>query len=357
MAKMTKKDFLKATIKHIDLKKYNVVPMVEAFESMAYASREVARASKIYNMMLADKQCAVILCIAGSLISAGMKKVVVDMIENNMVDAIVSNGANIVDQDFFEGLGFKHYIGCPHNADDNQLRDLGIDRIYDTYIDEDELKVCDETIHKICNSLEPRPYSSREFIWEMGKWLEQKKKGKDSIVYNAYKHGVPIFVPAFSDCSAGFGFVAHQTEHPTAHVSIDSAKDFLELTKIKIHAKETGLMMWSGGVPKNFAQDTVVAAEILGAESPMHKYAVQITVADVRDGALSGSTLKEASSWGKVSTALEQMVYGECTTLIPLIIGYGYHKGGWKKRKATNYVKFLQEEDKKIAALKAKAKK
>ena len=172
--------------------------------------------------------------------------------------------------------------------------------------------------------------------------------------YYAYKHGVPIFVPAFSDCSAGFGFVAHQTEHPAAHVSIDSAKDFLELTKIKIKAGETGLMMWSGGVPKNFAQDTVVAAEILGADIPMHKYAVQITVADVRDGALSGSTLKEASSWGKVSTALEQMVYGECTTLIPLIIGYGYHKGAWKKRKASNYVKFLQDEDAKVAKAKKK---
>ena len=354
MVKLTKKDFLKNTIKHIDMKKYNVVPMVDAFEYMAYSSRDLARASKIYHQMLSDKNCSVILCIAGSLISAGLKKIIVDMIQNKMVDAIVSNGANIVDQDFFEALGYKHYLGTPHNAGDNLLRDLHIDRIYDTYINEDELKVCDETIHQICEELEPRPYSSREFIWEMGKWLEKNKKGKDSVVYNAYKYGVPVFVPAFSDCSAGFGFVAHQTEHPTAHVSIDSAKDFLELTKIKMKAKETGLMMWSGGVPKNFAQDTVVAAEILGADSPMHKYAVQITVADERDGALSGSTLKEASSWGKVSTALEQMVYGECTTLIPLIIGYGYHKGAWKKRKATNYVKFLQDEDKKVAALKAK---
>ena len=197
MAKLTKKDFLKDTVKHIDLKKYNVVAMVEAFGSMAYASREVARASKIYNMMLSDKKCSVILCIAGSLVSAGMKKVVVDMIQNHMVDAIVSNGANIVDQDFFEALGYKHYIGTPYNADDNLLRDLHIDRIYDTYIDEDQLKECDETIYKICNTLEPRPYSSREFIWEMGKWLEKKGKGKDSIVYNAYKYGVPVFVPAF----------------------------------------------------------------------------------------------------------------------------------------------------------------
>ena len=100
-------------------------------------------------------------------------------------------------------------------------------------------------------------------------------------------------------------------------------------------------------MPKNFVQDTVVAAEILGANSPMHKYAVQITVADVRDGALSGSTLKEASSWGKVSTSLEQMVYSEVTLAAPLIIGYGYHKGSWKNRKYSNYAKFLQEDDKK----------
>ncbi len=354
MEKKTQKSFLKETIKHIDIKKHNVVKLVDDMSCMAYTSRDLNRAANIYDTMVKDKNCCVFLCLAGSLVSAGLKKVVVDMIENNMVDAIVSTGANIVDQDFFEALGYKHYKGDQYNADDNLLRDLHIDRIYDTYINEDELKVCDETIKIIADSLEPRPYSSREFILEMGKWLEKKKLGKDSIVYAAYKKGVPIFVPAFSDCSAGFGFVAHQTENPTAHVSIDSAKDFLELTKIKIDSKESGLLMFSGGVPKNFVQDTVVAAEILGAESPMHKYAVQITVADVRDGALSSSTLKEASSWGKVSTALEQMVYSEVTLAAPLIVGYAYHKKGWKNRKARNYAKFLIEEDKKIAALKNK---
>jgi len=354
MAKLKQKDFLKETIKHIDIKKHNVVKLVDDMANMAYSSRDLNRAANIYNSMIKEKDCCIFLTIAGSLVSAGLKKVIVDMIQNNMVDAIISNGANIIDQDFFEALGYKHYKGDQHFADDNLLRDLHIDRIYDTYINEDELKVCDESVHKICNILEPRPYSSREFIYEMGKWLEKNKKGKDSIIYNAYKKGVPIFVPAFSDCSAGFGFVAHQTENPVHHVSIDSAKDFLELTKIKMAAKESGLMMFCGGVPKNFVQDTVVAAEILGADIPMHKYAVQITVADVRDGALSGSTLKEASSWGKVSTSQEQMVYSEATLAIPLIIGYGYHKKSWKNRKAHNYQKFLQEEDRKAKTAKTK---
>lgn len=340
-----KKDFLKETIEHIDIKKYNVVPMVEAMEKMAFSARDLNRAAQIYDMMLKDKDCTVILTLAGSIFSAGLKKVVHDMLENNMIDAIVSTGALIVDQDFFEALGFKHYIGTKW-SDDNQLRELAIDRIYDTYIDEDELRICDETIGKICDSLEPRPYSSREFIWEMGKYLENNggPKVDDSIVYTAYKKNVPIFVPAFSDCSAGFGFVMHQTKNPEKHVSLDSAKDFLELTQIKINSKDSGIFMIGGGVPKNFTQDIVVAADILQENAPMHKYAVQITVADERDGALSGSTLKEASSWGKVETTYEQMVYAEATIAMPLIVGYGYHKASWKSRQPKEHQKlFLKQ--------------
>lgn len=340
-----KKDFLKDTVKHIDIKQHNVVSLVESMEHMAFSARDLNRAARIYDMMLKDTECGVILTLAGSLFSAGLKKVVYDMIMNNMVDAIVSTGAIMIDQDFFEALGFKHYLGTPF-SNDNELRNLAIDRIYDTYIDEDELRICDETCKKICDSLEPRPYSSREFIWEMGKYLENNggPKVDDSVIYAAYKKNVPIFVPAFSDCSAGFGFIVHQTENPLHHVSIDSAKDFLELTKIKINCKETGILMIGGGVPKNFTQDIVVAADILDGKADMHKYAIQVTVADQRDGALSGSTLKEASSWGKVETTYEQMVYSEATIGMPLIAGYTYHKGSWKLRKAKELQKLFISE-------------
>ena len=340
-----KKDFLKDVIKHIDIKKHNVVPMVEAFEHMAFSSRDLFRASKIYDTMLRDKDCTVILTLAGSIFSAGLKKVVYDLVMNNMLDAIVSTGAIMVDQDFFEALGFKHYIGTPF-SDDNLLRDLHIDRIYDTYIDEDELRVCDETCAKIFNNLDPRPYSSRELLWEFGKYLKNNggPKAEDSVIWACYQKNVPIFVPAFSDCSAGFGFIIHQTENPEKQVSIDSAKDFLELTNIKLASKETGIFMIGGGVPKNFTQDIVVAADILKEDAPMHKYAVQITVADVRDGALSSSTLKEASSWGKVSTSSEQMVYSEATIAMPLVAGYAYHKGAWKERKPREFQKMFREE-------------
>ena len=339
----TKEGFLKNTIQHIDIKKYDVVPLVDAMENMAFSARDLNRAANIYEMMLKEKGCGIILTLAGSLFSAGLKKVVYDLVMHNMVDAIVSTGAIIVDQDFFEALGFKHYKGTPF-SDDNELRELHIDRIYDTYIDEDELRICDETCAKIFNSLEPRPYSSREMLWEFGKFLEKNggPKVDDSVIYACFKKNVPIFVPAFSDCSAGFGFVIHQTENPGKHVSIDSAKDFLELTKIKLECKETGIFMIGGGVPKNFTQDIVVAADILTEDAPMHKYAIQITVADERDGALSGSTLKEASSWGKVSMTYEQMVYSEATIAMPLVVGYAYHKGAWKERKAKEFQKIYK---------------
>lgn len=338
---MDKKKLLSKTIEHIDIKSFNPIPLVEAYDGMAFQARNLARAARIYDNMLADTSCAVILCLAGSLVSAGLKRVIYDLVDHNMVDAIVSTGAIIVDQDFFEGLGFKHYVGDP-KSDDDALMNLHIDRIYDTYIDEDELRICDDTIKLIADSLPARPYSSREFIWNMGKYLVDNKKGEGSFVRRAYELGVPIFVPAFSDSSAGFGLVDHQYHAQGATVSIDSAKDFLELTKIKLKAGTTGLLMIGGGVPKNFAQDITVAAEILEGEADMHKYAIQITVADERDGGLSGSTLQEAHSWGKVEQESEQMVYGEATVLMPLVTSYAYHKGSWKKRKANNFNAYLE---------------
>ena len=293
--KYNKKELLKQKIKHIDIKKFDSIPLIESFDDMAFQSRNLARACKIYETMLKDKDCTIILCLAGSLVSAGLKKVIIDLIENNMVDIVVSSGAIVVDQDFFEGLGFNHYRGFI-NADDDKLRELMIDRIYDTFIDEEDLRVCDMTIKKIADSMKPKAYSSREFINEMGKYLEKNGKNHESFVLTAYKKQVPIFCPAFSDSSAGFGLVYHQKEKNN-HISIDSVKDFKELTEMKIRSKETGVIIIGGGVPKNFVQDTVVAADILGVDSPMHKYAIQLTVADERDGALSGSTFKEASSW------------------------------------------------------------
>jgi len=148
--------------------------------------------------------------------------------------------------DFFEALGFKHYQ-AREIPDDRILRDLYIDRIYDTYIDEEELQTTDHTIGEIANSLDAKPISSRAFIKAMGKWLaDGNAKKEGSLIEECYKHGVPIFVPAFADCSAGFGLVKHQVERMKAgkpYLSIDAVADFRELTDIKIKAGKTGLFM------------------------------------------------------------------------------------------------------------------
>jgi deoxyhypusine synthase len=339
---MEKKDLLKEVVEHIDIKSFDSTPIIDAMRKMSFTSRDTASAADILQRMINDRNCSVILTLAGSTSAGGCMQVYVDMVKHNMVDAIVATGASIVDMDFFEALGFKHYKGTPF-IDDTLLRSHYIDRIYDTYIDEEELQHCDMTIGKIADSLEPRPYSSREFIYEMGKYLVEHSVKKDSLVQVCYEHDVPIFCPAFSDSSAGFGLVKHQWDNPGKHLSIDSVKDFLELTQIKMAAKATGLFMIGGGVPKNFVQDTVICAEILGEDVPMHQYAVQITVADARDGACSSSTLKEASSWGKVDTVYEQMVYAEATSVLPLIVSYAYHRGDWKKRQKFRWSKIYQK--------------
>ena len=330
-----KAQLLQNTVEHIDITSFDARPIIDAMRKMSFSSRDTARAADLFSMAIEDAACSPWLILAGSTSAGGCMHVYRDMVKYGMIDAVVATGASIVDMDFFEALGFKHYQAAGA-VDDNVLRENYIDRIYDTYIDEEELQACDHTILEIANRLEPRGYSSREFIWEMGKWLsEGNAKKPGSLIQTAYEEGVPIFCPAFVDSSAGFGLVKHQKERAAAgqpYMMLDAIADFRELTDIKIAAGTTGLFMVGGGVPKNFAQDTVVCAEILGAPAEMHKYAIQITVADVRDGACSSSTLKEAASWGKVDTTYEQMVFAEATTVVPLIASDAWHRGAWKTR-------------------------
>ena len=336
----SKKNFLKKPVEHIDITSFDTRDIISSMEKMSFVSRETANAANIYNEMLKDKDCTIFLTLAGSTSAAGCMHIYRDMIRYNMVDAIVATGASIIDMDFFEALGFKHYQGSQFQ-DDNELRKNYIDRIYDTYIDENELQKCDKTICEIADKLEVKSYTSREFIVEIGKYLKKNSKKKDSLIETAYDNNVPIFCPAFTDSSAGFGLVMHQEKNPEKHITIDAIREFRELTEIKIQSKGSGLFMIGGGVPKNFIQDTVICAELLGKDVDMHKYAIQITVADSRDGACSSSTLKEASSWGKVNTTKEQMVFAEATSVLPLVISDAYHRGEWKKRSKKNFSKLF----------------
>ncbi len=340
----SKKDFLNSPVEHIDITSFDSRKIIASMEKMSFVSRETANAAHIFNDMIKDKECTIFLTLAGSTSAAGCMNIYRDLVKYNMVDAIVATGASIIDMDFFEALGFKHYQGSQFQ-DDTELRKNYIDRIYDTYIDEEELQECDKIICDVANTLvntgPPKTYTSREFILELGAFLKKNAKKKGSLLETAYDNNVPIFCPAFTDSSAGFGLVMHQEQNPDNHITIDSIREFRELTEIKIQSKQSGLFMIGGGVPKNFIQDTVICAELLGKEVDMHKYAVQITVADSRDGACSSSTLKEASSWGKVDITKEQMVFAEATSVLPLIASDAYHQGDWKSRTRKNFSKIF----------------
>jgi len=336
-----KKKLLNKPVEHIDITSFDARQIINSMNKMSFTSRDTASAAGIFNEMISDKNCSIFLTLAGSTSAAGCMNLYSDLIKYNMVDAIVATGASIIDMDFFEAIGFKHYQGSQFQ-DDTELRKNYIDRIYDTYIDEEELQACDKAICDIANSLEPKTYTSREFIKEMGKYLKTNAKKKNSLIETAYDNNVPIFCPAFTDSSAGFGLVMHQEQNPKKHLTIDSIREFRELTEIKIQSKQSGLLMIGGGVPKNFIQDTVVCAELLGKKVDMHKYAIQITVADSRDGACSSSTLKEASSWGKVDITKEQMVFAEATTVLPLIVSNAYHCQKWKDRHRREFSKIFK---------------
>ena len=335
-----KKTLLSNPVEHIDIKSFDARIIIDGMSKMSFTSRDTARAAAIYNEMLGDKDCSVFLTLAGSTSAGGCMDLYRDLVKHNMVDAIVATGASIIDMDFFEALGFKHYQGSQFE-DDTKLRKNYIDRIYDTYIDEVELQTCDQTICDVANSLKPKTYTSREFIRELGGFLKANSKKKGSLIETAYDNDVPIFCPALTDSSAGFGLVMHQEQNPNNHITIDSIREFRELTEIKLQSKQSGLLMIGGGVPKNFIQDTVVCAELLGKKVDMHKYAIQITVADTRDGACSSSTLKEASSWGKVDVTKEQMVFAEATSVLPLIASDAYHRRNWEKREKRNFSKIF----------------
>ena len=342
-----KAELLSTEVEHIDITKFDARPIVEAMGKMSFTSRDLGRATGIYNQMLDDPDCTVCLVIAGSTSAGGCMDLYAELVRSGMVDVIVATGATIVDMDFFEGLGHKHYQAL-EIPDDDTLRSLYIDRIYDTYIDEEALQHVDHTIFEIAETLEPKAYSSRAFIREMGKYLVKNGKKENSLVKLAYEHDVPIFCPAFVDSSAGFGLVKHQVDAAKAgkpNLVLDAIADFRELTQIKIEAGTTGLLMIDGGVPKNFIQDTVVCAEILGHEDvEVHKYAVQITVADVRDGACSSSTLQEAASWGKVNTGIEQMVFAEAGSVMPLLASDAWHRHQDRKREPKRWARLFKDD-------------
>jgi deoxyhypusine synthase len=306
--------------------------LLDSYRDGSIQARNLGNCAEVFKNMLKDKQRPTILLgLAGPLIAAGLRKVIRDMIEYNLVDVVVSTGA-ILYQDYYQALGFKHYIGSP-DSDDAMLRDLYINRIYDTYVDEEKFAQVDSMIGKFACGLEPKSYSSREFI----SLLSDTVDDKNSILVTAKKRGIPIFCPALNDSSIGIGLTEHyywskRTGRP--RLTIDSIRDNYELTQIVVASRATAAFYVAGGVPKNYINDSVVMSYIFGNSSGGHKYALQVTTDAPHWGGLSGSTLDEATSWGKINRkAARAMAFVEPSVSLPLIAGYALQKKLYKGRK------------------------
>ena len=264
--------------------------LVEAYKNSSVQSRALANcASALENAMTDKARPTIILGLAGPLIAAGLRKVLADMVRLGIVDVIVSIGA-IPYQDFYQARGYHHYKTSPL-VDDLELREHFIDRIYDTLVDEEKFRETDAYLGGIAAKLEPRGYTSREFMDIMGTAIADR----DSILYNANKYGVPWFVPALNDSSIGIGLVGmyaqkRKAREPCMH--IDPIRDAYELTQIKMMSKRTAVIYIGGGVPKNYIQQTEVIAETLGVDAGGHHYAIQITMDSPQWGGLFGLHLR-----------------------------------------------------------------
>ena len=335
--KKEKLETLSETVKAVDLtKSKTIADLVESFKDMSIQARRIGRCAEVLDSMLTDPdRPTVLLGMAGPLIAAGLRKTIREMIASGMVDAIVSTGA-IIYQDVYQARGFKHYKGSPE-ADDVKLRDLYIDRIYDTYVDEEKFWETDCWIGQFADTLPPGNYSSRAFLEKLGRTL----KDENSILATAVKKGIPVFCPALNDSSIGIGLTEHYhrcVKEGRKGLSIDSIRDNYELTQIVVKSKKTAAIYIAGGVPKNYINDSVVMSYIFGKDTGGHTYALQITTDVPHWGGLSGSTLDEATSWGKVNKkASKAMAFVEPSVSLPLLVGYALQKDLAKGRKPLSF--------------------
>lgn len=337
--KKEKKEILSTPVIPLDLQKSkSIADLVDAFKDMSIQARRIGQCAEVLDNMLTDPgRPTIYLGMAGPLIAAGLRKTIRDMIVNGMVDVVVATGA-ILYQDIYQARGFKHFRGTP-DADDVKLRDLYIDRIYDTYLDEERVWETDCWIGQFADTLKPGVYSTRLFLEKLGQTLDgpNSPNSDDSIVAAAVKRGIPIFCPAINDSSIGIGLTEHYhrcIKEGRPGVIINSIRDNYEITQTVVQSKSTSAIYVAGGVPKNYINDSVVMGYIFNKDTGGHKYALQITTDVPHWGGLSGSTLDEATSWGKVNKkAMKAMAFVEPSVSLPLLVGYALQKNLAKNRK------------------------
>lgn len=327
-----KKKYLGEPTCPIDVRPRTISELTGAMLKTGFQGRKLAQAIESWSAMLAEKDLTIFMGLSGAMVPAGMRKIIAYMIEERMIDCLVTTGANMF-HDMHEALGGKHFLGS-HLADDGDLYKRGIDRIYDVFAEEESFRDLDRYIANFAERLlGNKNYSTREFIYELGKEIS-KKGDKNSIIVSAYESNLPIFIPAISDSSIGIGLLLARRSKKCP--KIDVIKDIDEISSMVERSEKTGVVYIGGGVPKNFIQQTEVVLSLLEIESSGHDYAIQFSTDVPQFGGLSGCTFEEAVSWGKISPSAKKVqVCVDATIALPIVSHALLEKS--KKRKKISW--------------------
>jgi deoxyhypusine synthase len=305
-------------VRTLEIKERKISELLNEIKDTAYQGRKLGEAFEVYKTMLQDEDTTIIMGLAGSMSTAGMWKIVRWLILNNYIDVLVSTGANI-SEDIYECIGASYWKGSPF-VDDAELYEYKIDRFYDVYASEEDYRRMERLIEEFADTIDDKKiYSSRSFLWEFGRYLDGK--GIHSIVHASYVKKIPIYSPAIADSAYGIALVRLKRKKGKL-ITIDATLDLEELTKILAYSKKTGVLYIGGGVPKDFVQISTYLAPVFGinARSKPHEYAIQITTDSPQWGGLSGCTLEEAVSWGKISAKAKKVTcYCDATIALPII--------------------------------------
>jgi deoxyhypusine synthase len=311
------KRYLVQPEKAIEVTQKSVSELLDAMSQTGFQGKRLGEAARIWSEMVQQKGLTIFMGYAGSMSTTGQWKIVRWLIENRYIDVLVSTGANI-SEDIFEAMGHTYYQGT-WMANDEELLEAKIDRFYDVYADEYDYRELEALIKTFAGTLDPeRPYSTREFLNLFGRY--QWDKGIKSITATAWKHGVPIYSPGLID--SGYGVALSLLKREGKFIRLDQTQDMEELGQIAERTDRTGVVYIGGGVPKDTIQlATIIKSLAEGGEvETPHEYAIQITTDSPQWGGLSGCTLEEAISWGKIAAdSKRSVVYCDATLALPLI--------------------------------------
>ncbi len=307
--------------------------LIAEMSHTGFQGRKLAEVCDTFEEMIGEERLTIMMGYAGSLSVAGQWSIISWLIEKRYIDLLVATGANLT-EDIVEGMGRSYYKGT-HNADDENLCCTGFNRYYDLYGKEkdymDMIKLITEFILTLDESYK---YSSREFLYLLGTWLE--RRGVKGILVSASAAKTPVFCPGIADSAVGDAALLAKSEGFS--LTIDAIKDYIEFMELAESVVDTGVFYIGGGVPKDFVQLFAVSADLLypGKKIPNrfqpvmregtdetyypHKYAIQITTDSPQWGGLSGCTFEEAVSWGKeMKAGRTAQCYCDATIALPLL--------------------------------------